>query len=79
MLSSLATEIASMKEQVRSDSLAFVRQERLWNQNIGSQVQYENAQLKYDIGKRTLLRLEKNYEQTRIDLEGGYKRAKNAL
>jgi HlyD family secretion protein len=42
-------------------------------------VQYENAQLKYDIGKRTLLRLEKNYEQTRIDLEGGYKRAKNAL
>jgi HlyD family secretion protein len=79
VLSSLATEIASMKEQVRSDSLAFVRQERLWNQNIGSQVQYENAQLKYDIGKRTLLRLEKNYEQTRIDLEGGYKRAKNAL
>lgn len=79
VLTSLATEIASMKEQVRSDSLAYERQERLWNQNIGSQVQYENAKLKYDVSRRTLLRLENNYEQTRIDLEGGYKRAQNAM
>lgn len=79
ILRSLAAEIETAKKQLQIDSLNFVRQKRLWEQNIGSKSEFENRQLKYDLSKANLDLIRKKYNQTDIELKNNYEQSKNIL
>ncbi|NND95685.1 MAG: efflux transporter periplasmic adaptor subunit, partial [Flavobacteriales bacterium] len=79
ILSSLKDELESYRKQFSMDSLNYYRQKRLWEQNIGSKNEYEQAELRYDLTRNTLSRLEKNYLQNEKQLESNYLQSMNAL
>lgn len=79
MLASLETEIESLKEQLKLDSLNYYRQKRLWEKKIGSLSELENRKLKYDISKRNLLNLQSKLTQSAHQLKTGFKQSQNAV
>ncbi|HKL03642.1 MAG TPA: hypothetical protein VJ911_08200, partial [Cryomorphaceae bacterium] len=78
-LATLAQEIAIARDQLRLDSLNYERQKNLWEQQIGSQVEFENRKLRYEQAANNLAILEQRYQQTRTELRNAYARSKNAL
>lgn len=68
ILKSLEKEIQSASLNYRNDSINFLRQKRLWEQNIGSKLDYENRKLAYELSANNLQLLKEEYERTRKDL-----------
>lgn len=79
LLQSLTLDLELAKQQLALDSVNFYRQERLWKQNIGSKIQYDNAKLSYEKAANNYSALKKRYAQTKIDLANNYKKALNRL
>jgi multidrug efflux pump subunit AcrA (membrane-fusion protein) len=68
ILKSLEKEIKAAKLRLRNDSVNFLRQKRLWEQNIGSKLNYENQKLAYELSSNNLQLLKEEYERTRNEL-----------
>lgn len=79
LLASIREEIEIAKSQLKLDSLNFVRQKNLWDERIGSEVEFEQRKLQYDRTRNSLTTLQQKYAQTQTELENSYRRAKNAL
>jgi multidrug efflux pump subunit AcrA (membrane-fusion protein) len=79
LLGTIEQEISLAEAQLKLDSLNFIRQQNLWNQNIGSQAEFENRKLKYEQSQNNLDLLQQRYEQTQVELRNAYRRSKNAL
>ncbi|MCK0146614.1 efflux RND transporter periplasmic adaptor subunit [Arenibacter sp. F26102] len=77
VLSSLEDEIQSATLSFKNDSMNYFRQKRLWDQNIGSKVQFENRKLAYEISGNNLKQLKNKYVQTRNELSTQLKQALN--
>ena len=77
ILSSLEEEIEAAKLQFLNDSINFKRQERLWEQQIGSQTDLENRKLAYRKSTAALEVLQNRYRQTESELETQLKQAEN--
>lgn len=75
MLLNIELELQSLKEQLASDSLNYQRQQKLRAQDIGSEMDYERVKLQYQSTQRKYRVLQKQYAQTRINLETSYKKA----
>lgn len=69
-LDELTLGIAFAKSRMKNDSLLYIRQKNLWDQNIGSKVAYENARLNFENSKTTYstAQLKYNDEKRRLDL-----------
>ncbi len=78
-LATIEKEISLAEDQLRLDSLNYQRQKKLWDQNIGSQNDFENRKLKYDQSRNRLAVLQQQYDQTRTELENAYRQSQNAL
>lgn len=68
ILLEIQERINSAVAQLRVDSSAYARQDRLWRQNIGSRQIYEAAQLKYETSQNRLNELRSTYTRTQSDL-----------
>lgn len=68
VLRSLEEEIQSATLSFKNDSMNYLRQRRLWDQNIGSKVQFENQKLAYEISGNNLKQLKNKYVQTKNQL-----------
>lgn len=79
ILAGIMDDIQAAKLKLATDSLNFIRQERLWNKQIGSKLEYDNRKLTYDLAVNTLQALEKKYQRTEIELATKVKLAKNQL
>lgn len=79
VLTGIMDDIQAAKLKLATDSLNFVRQERLWNKQIGSKLEYDNRKLAYDLAANTLQALEKKYQRTEIELATKVKLAENQL
>ncbi len=77
ILSGLEEEIEAAKLQYLNDSINFKRQERLWEQQIGSQTDLENRKLAYRKSAAALEVLQNRYRQTKSELETQLKQAEN--
>ena len=77
VLSSLEDEIQSATLSFKNDSMNYFRQKRLWDQNIGSKVQFENRKLAYEISGNNLKQLKNKYVQTKNELSTQVKQALN--
>ena len=78
VLKGLRERIEAAELQLYNDSLNFNRQRNLWEQNIGSQTQYDNKKLAYELSSNNVKSLRTSYDQTRNDLETKYRQAMNS-
>jgi multidrug resistance efflux pump len=77
VLSSLEDEIQSATLSLKNDSMNYLRQKRLWDQNIGSKVEFENRKLAYEISGNNLRQLKNKYVQTKNELSTQVQQALN--
>lgn len=69
-LDELALGIAFAKSRLNNDSLLYMRQKELWEQNIGSRVAYETAELNFENSRTTYhsAQFRFNDEKRRLDI-----------
>ena len=79
ILSNLKEEIEVARHQFQDDSVNYRRQERLWQQQIGSRSTLENRKLAFDRSKAALDVLQNNYFLTQKELETRLKQAENSF
>ncbi|SMG18329.1 efflux RND transporter periplasmic adaptor subunit [Arenibacter troitsensis] len=77
VLGSLKDEIQSATLSFKNDSMNYLRQKRLWDQNIGSKVEFENRKLAYEISGNNLKQLKNKYVQTKNELSTQVQQARN--
>jgi HlyD family secretion protein len=77
ILKSIDDEILAARLNFKNDSINFFRQKNLWEQHIGSQVEYDSKKLKYDLASNNLKLLKSKYDRTKNELETVVKQAQN--
>jgi multidrug efflux pump subunit AcrA (membrane-fusion protein) len=77
IIRALLDEINAAELRYKNDSVNFCRQQNLWEQNIGSKVEYENRKLAYELSGNNLALLKGNFERTKSELNTKLKQAEN--
>ena len=77
ILQSLQDEILTARLQLKNDSLNYHRQKSLWDQQIGSQAEFEGRELAYQLSKNKLSVLEDNLARTTNELRTRLIQAQN--
>ncbi|MCF8276392.1 MAG: efflux RND transporter periplasmic adaptor subunit [Flavobacteriales bacterium] len=78
-LARLKDDIRMAKDQLRIDSLNYTRQQRLWEKQIGSEVDLEYRKLKYESSSNHLATLRSSLKETDRELRNQLKLSKNEL
>lgn len=77
VLRELENELETVRLKMRNDSANYFRQKRLWEQGIGSKIEYENRKLSYELSQNNYQALKRKYERTRNELKTNTERAEN--
>ncbi len=77
LLNSIREEIQAAKLSLANDSINYFRQKNLWEQQIGSQVEYDSKKLAFELSKNNLHLLYDKYDRTQNELQTQLKQAKN--
>ncbi|NJB72185.1 multidrug efflux pump subunit AcrA (membrane-fusion protein) [Saonia flava] len=77
LLNDLQDQIKAATLTLSNDSINFFRQKNLWEQKIGSQIEYDNRKLAYELSKNNLKLLNSNYDRTQRELAAQLKQAQN--
>ncbi len=77
LLGSLEDEIQAATLSFKNDSSNYFRQKKLWEQNIGSKVQFENRRLAYELSQNNLRLLKSRFERTKNELSTQLQQARN--
>ena len=77
ILSGIKDEIVAAKLTYKNDSLNFFRQKSLWEQNIGSKIEYDTKELNYKLSFNNLKLLQSRYDRTANELQTTVKQAQN--
>jgi multidrug efflux pump subunit AcrA (membrane-fusion protein) len=67
------------KERMEMDSLLYVRQQSLWEQNIGSQVELEQRKLAFETSRANYVSAQTRYDQSKNQFEIEHQQARNNL
>lgn len=79
LLKSINTEISATQQQLKVDSMNYVRLSKLQAKSIGSQVEYESGKLKYELSKSRMAGLVQRLNQTKIELKNAYLQSQKNL
>ena len=77
LLKALEDEIRAARLRVQNDSVNYFRQKNLWDQNIGSQVEYDSKKLAYELSSNNLSLLLSNFSRTKNELRTKVIQAEN--
>jgi HlyD family secretion protein len=77
VLQSIKDEINAAQLIYRNDSINYFRQKNLWDQKIGSKIEYDTKKLNYDLAKNNLTMLKSKLNRTKNELFITVKQAKN--
>jgi len=77
VLERIKDDIEVARLTMQQDSVDFMRQKRLRENNIGTEAEYDRRKLAYEVSKKTLARLEDELIRTRIQLETKLEQARN--
>lgn len=77
VLRGIEDEMTSARLQLQNDSINYVRQKRLWEQNIGSQVELDNRKLSYELSQNNFKKLKGRYDRTQNELATQLGQAQN--
>jgi HlyD family secretion protein len=78
-LANLRAEMEQLRRQIAQDSVNYARQQRLWDQNIGSKLQVEQIALKLEGSRKQLTVLNQQYVQLGKDNQLAVEQAQNQL
>ncbi|PIB38247.1 efflux RND transporter periplasmic adaptor subunit [Maribacter sp. 4G9] len=78
VLTALEDEIQAALLALRNDSINYFRQKRLWEQQIGSQVQFENKKLAYELSQNKFRLAKNRYDRTKKELSTQWQQARNS-
>lgn len=78
-LANLRAEISQQRRQITQDSTDYARQQRLWDQQIGSKQQVEQRALRLESSRKQLIVLRQQYAQLQEDNQVAYEQARNQL
>lgn len=78
VLNSILDEIEAAELQLWNDSINFVRQQRLWDQNIGSKIEYDNKKMAFELSQNRVSSLERQYRRTAKELQTRLEQAQNS-
>lgn len=67
------------KERFELDSLLYVRQQNLWQQNIGTKVEAEQRKFAFESSKANLVTAQARFDQAKTQFNIEYQQAKNNL
>ncbi|WP_242093550.1 efflux RND transporter periplasmic adaptor subunit [Aestuariivivens sediminicola] len=77
VLNGIHDQINAATLRYRNDSLNYFRQKKLWEQNIGSKIEFDTKKLAYELSLNELHSLQNTYEQTENELETAVKQSEN--
>ncbi|WP_298493628.1 efflux RND transporter periplasmic adaptor subunit [uncultured Algibacter sp.] len=77
VLSSIKDEIASAKLKFKNDSINYFRQKNLWQQKIGSKLDFDTKKLNYELAINNLKTVQNKYFTTKNELQTAVKQAQN--
>jgi len=77
ILKGIEDEVLAARLNIKNDSINFFRQKNLWEQHIGSQVEYDSKKLRYELAINNLKSLKSKYNQTKNELKTAVKQAQN--
>lgn len=77
ILSSIKDEIDAARLKFKNDSVNYYRQKNLWEQQIGSKLQYDTKKLTYELAANELKLLQNKYNRTKNELQTAVKQAQN--
>lgn len=77
VLKTILDEIEATELKLKNDSINYFRQKNLWNQNIGSKLEYDNRKLTYELSQNSVNLLKSKYERTKKELQTQVKQAEN--
>ncbi len=77
ILGELEDEIEAASLNLKNDSINYYRQKRLWDQNIGSKVEFDSRKLAYELSENRLSLLKSKYDRTKRELATQVEQAEN--
>ena len=77
VLQSIKDEINAAQLKFKNDSINYFRQKNLWDQKIGSKIEFDTKKLNYDLSKNNLTTLQSKLSRTKNELYIQVKQAKN--
>ncbi|MEP2935198.1 MAG: HlyD family efflux transporter periplasmic adaptor subunit [Gilvibacter sp.] len=77
VLRSIEDDIKTARLSLANDSINYIRQKKLWEQQIGSKLEYDTKKLNFELSKNKLVQLLGTYGRTKDQLETGLRQAKN--
>ena len=77
VLNSILEEITAAKLKYQNDSINYFRQKNLWEQKIGSKVEFDTRKLNYELASNSLNLLQSKYHRTKNELYTAVKQAQN--
>ena len=77
VLNSILEEITAAKLKYQNDSINYFRQKNLWEQKIGSKVEFDTRKLNYELASNSLNLLQSKYHRTKNELYTAVQQAQN--
>jgi multidrug efflux pump subunit AcrA (membrane-fusion protein) len=77
ILDGIIGEIIAARLKYKNDSTNYYRQKNLWEQQIGSKVQYDTKKLNYELASNNLKLLQSKYNRTKNELQNAVKQSEN--
>ena len=77
VLESIKDEINAARLKLKNDSINYFRQKNLWDQKIGSKIDFDTKKLNYDLAKNNVTTLQSKLKRTKNELLISVKQAKN--
>lgn len=78
ILSGIQDQISAAKLRLKNDSINYFRQKRLWEQNIGSKIEFDNRQLAFELSQNNLQVLKGEYGRTKNELRTKVQQTSNS-
>jgi HlyD family secretion protein len=77
VLNGIQDEINAAHLKLKNDSINFFRQKNLWDQKIGSKIDFDTKKLNFDLAKNNFKTLKSKWNRTKNELYINVKQAKN--
>ncbi len=78
VLSGIRDQLAAAALSLKNDSINYFRQKNLWEQNIGSKVEFDNRKLAYELSRTNLQVLKNQFARTENELQTQVEQASNS-
>lgn len=78
ILKGVQDQIVAAQLKLKNDSINYYRQKRLWEQKIGSKIEFDNRQLAFELSLNNLTLLQNQYKRTKNDLLTKVQQANNS-